>query len=109
MHKLTNVEAQRMMSVIGESLEKLSIVSILPIVPTGALLDLLYDHNFGDIAAAIETQWQLEESHRLIQSQTAKKSKKQGLKTARPKTPAALELQMQLHVSTRNLTRLLRF
>jgi hypothetical protein len=108
MHKLTHVEAQRMMAVLGESLEKLSLVCSLPSTPSGVLLDTLYDNDMGEIAAAVETQWQLEESHRLIQTQAVKRSRRHSIKAARPKTPAAVELQMQLHVSTRNLCRLLR-
>ena len=56
MHKLTHVEAQRMMAVLQESLDKLALVSSLPSTPNGVLLDALYDNDLGDVATALESQ-----------------------------------------------------
>ena len=66
MHKLTNVEAQRVMSVLDETIDNLSVLTSVPVHPNYPTLDTLTDMGHGAVCNELMEQWQLGESQRVI-------------------------------------------
>jgi hypothetical protein len=63
MHKLTNVEAQRVMAVLGETLDRLDYLSYVTTDVDFGLVEQLEEENCSDVANILQRQWQLEEAH----------------------------------------------
>ncbi|EQC42396.1 hypothetical protein SDRG_00132 [Saprolegnia diclina VS20] len=60
MNKLTSVESQRVMSVLGDMLDRLSFLTYVPVKADSRLLSQLRES--GCATSVIETQWQLEDA-----------------------------------------------
>lgn len=61
MKKLTNVEAQRVMAVLGETLDKLNYISYVPIEKDQKLVHDLTEHRFDTISGLLHKLYHLEE------------------------------------------------
>lgn len=79
MNKLSNVEAQRVMAVLGEMLDRLNYLSYIPEEKTGELLDLLKEHRCDTVANLMEKQWHLEQVHEALQDVKTEESLKRKL------------------------------
>mmetsp|Transcript_31818 Transcript_31818/g.103384 ORF Transcript_31818/g.103384 Transcript_31818/m.103384 type:complete len:273 (-) Transcript_31818:751-1569(-) len=66
MHKLTNMEAQRVIAVLEDTIERLALISLIPTTPDVELLERVPDVSDAPLKAAIQQQWQIEESHRVL-------------------------------------------
>mmetsp|Transcript_19837 Transcript_19837/g.50114 ORF Transcript_19837/g.50114 Transcript_19837/m.50114 type:complete len:398 (+) Transcript_19837:210-1403(+) len=62
MHKLSHVEAQRVIGVLGETLERLSCLASVPRRPNSQLFLALEEARAGQVIAQLETLYQLEEA-----------------------------------------------
>ena len=94
----------------------------MPSRPEDELLDRLAIEDCNSTRKALESLWQLEESHRLIENRkqlgTDEESKSSygeggaaslgGVRATRPKTPAAAEVRRQLYTTTKALCRQIR-
>ncbi|OQR91876.1 hypothetical protein ACHHYP_04269 [Achlya hypogyna] len=60
MNKLTSVESQRVMAVLGDMLDRLNYLTYVPAAPEASLLGLLAEN--GCPTAALEAQWATEEA-----------------------------------------------
>ena len=58
MHKLTNMEAQRVISVLEDAVERLSLISLIPITPNHVLFTHIDD---AVLTGATRQLWQIEE------------------------------------------------
>lgn len=66
MHKLTNMEAQRVINCLEDALDRLSLLSYVPSGnPSQELLSSFVAEGVGNIKATLESEWQLEEGHQV--------------------------------------------
>lgn len=63
MHKLTNVEAQRVMAVLGETLDRLDYLSYVTTDVDHGLVEQLEEEGCSDVANILQRQWQNEEAN----------------------------------------------
>ncbi|OQR81328.1 hypothetical protein THRCLA_11825 [Thraustotheca clavata] len=61
MNKLTNVESQRVMAVLGDMLDRLNFLTYVPVKVDYRLLGLLHENGCSGAATSLEQQWQLEQ------------------------------------------------
>lgn len=63
MHKLTNMEAQRVISVLEDAVERLSLISLIPITPNHVLFTHIDDPL---LTGATQQLWQIEERRKIL-------------------------------------------
>lgn len=103
MHKLTNMEAQRVISVLEDTLDRLTFLSYVPSQPAPELVDAIVDTGATQLRTALQSQWQLEEGHQVIIGRS-----KEHSYLGKSSENASTEVVDQLHQATRTLCRCLR-
>ena len=105
MHKLTNMEAQRVITVLEDTLDRLTFLSYVPSSPDDDLLESLsLSGVVPPVRGSLQSQWQLEEGHQVMLGRS-----KEGMFLGKPGgESASLEVVDQLHQATRTLCRNLR-
>jgi hypothetical protein len=98
MNKLNNVEAQRVVVVLRESLEKVSLLAEIPTEPVDSVYALLENEGLFELSEALRTQLQIEESLRVIQCNNI-------LSTNR-NSHACVEMRKRIWTNTRLIVRL---
>lgn len=101
MHKLTNTEAQRVMSVLEETVDRVSFMALVPTKADAELLDELAKLGDAQLTAMLEQQWELEENYERICL-----GQRPGAVTL-GESSAEEETKQELCASTRALCRLL--
>ena len=105
MHKLTSLEAQRVTSVLDNTLEKLQTLSYFPTEPDADTMDsitnALADSGTNNVKSCLHSLWQLEDSYRRTKESAFSNSNFGG-------NDGGYEVGEQLHNTTRTLCRLLR-
>ena len=72
MHKLTNMEAQRVITVLEDTLDRLTFLSYVPSSPDDDLLESLsLSGVVPPVRGSLQSQWQLEEGHQVIGAKRA--------------------------------------
>jgi len=104
MHKLTNVEAQRVMTVLGETLDRLGYLSNVPLAPHEELREQLQDQSLDGVVSALEAQWVAEDE--ALNPQEDDEAEEGG--TVNDALAAQAERVKALRGSTRALARSLR-
>lgn len=61
MHKLTNIESQRMMAVMGDLLDRLNYLTYVPLDPQSELLSTLRENRCSSTAEALREHWRWEQ------------------------------------------------
>ena len=105
MHKLTNMEAQRVITVLEDTLDRLTFLSYVPSSPDDDLMESLsLSGVVPPVRGALQSQWQLEEGHQVMLG----RSKEHGFLGKQSSETASSEVVDQLHQATRTLCRHLR-
>ncbi|KAG9413316.1 hypothetical protein AC1031_012535 [Aphanomyces cochlioides] len=63
MNKLTNVESQRVMSVLGDMLDRLNYLTYVPLKHDGHLVRRLEENGVGVVGELLQQLWQLDEGY----------------------------------------------
>lgn len=111
MHKLTGVEAQRVIAVLEDAADRLTMLVYLPTGDDHALVEKLAENSAGAASAALQTCWQLEEGHSAMLNRVGTTTAGGGAKAAaalHEQSSAAAELQLQMHAATRAVCRAMR-
>lgn len=114
MHKLTNMEAQRVITVLEDTLDRLTFLSYVPGSPDMELLDSLVHAGAGPLRGSLQSQWQLEEGHQVMLGRSkdghghGHAFHGHGLTKSSSENASHGEVVDQLHQATRTLCRNLR-
>jgi len=105
MHKLTNMEAQRVITVLEDTLDRLTFLSYVPSSPDIDLMEsLAHAGVVPPVRGSLQSQWQLEEGHQVMLG----RSKEHAFLGKPSSETASSEVVDQLHQATRTLCRNLR-
>lgn len=69
MHKLTNIEAQRVIAVLSNNIDQLNLLSYTPVRAELALLEELNESDNQNIVSSLQRQWQIEETSLMLNTQ----------------------------------------
>jgi len=124
MHKLTNIEAQRVIAVLSNNIDQLNLLSYTPVRAELALLEELNESDNQNIVSSLQRQWQIEETSLMLNTQELSSGGTGGKKNVLPIKPSKNfqtgnsgnnnygmstdEVYQQLYHSTRNLCRMLK-